>query len=360
MNFYGTLKHLVATVFRQNGQDITFQPNTSTTYTAARTFLMPPGDASDTMVGAAATQTLTNKTISGSSNTITNVSLTTGVTGTLPVANGGTNSATTLNNNRVMISSGGAIVEQSAITANKALASDANGLPVASSTTDTELGYVHGVTSAIQTQLNGKASTALDNLTVSGLTADDLLYASSSSALTRLPIGTNGQTLTVVSGAPAWATPAATTSNFDWPQKSSTVTISNASPAAVTYTAHGLVVGQSLYFTTTGTLPTGLSPNTIYYVQAVVDANTFNVAATYGGSAINTSSAGSGTHTAVVTSINCAHNFGTSDVMVQMYDKTDGSTFAPDNSYRTDTNNLLINSSEQPSSSGWRVMILKA
>jgi hypothetical protein len=35
-------------------------------------------------------QTLTNKTISGSSNTITNVSLTSGVTGTLPVANGGT------------------------------------------------------------------------------------------------------------------------------------------------------------------------------------------------------------------------------------------------------------------------------
>lgn len=36
------------------------------------------------------TSTLTNKTISGASNTITNVSLTTGVTGTLPIANGGT------------------------------------------------------------------------------------------------------------------------------------------------------------------------------------------------------------------------------------------------------------------------------
>jgi phage-related tail fiber protein len=35
-------------------------------------------------------QTLTNKTISGSNNTITNISLTTGVTGILPLANGGT------------------------------------------------------------------------------------------------------------------------------------------------------------------------------------------------------------------------------------------------------------------------------
>jgi hypothetical protein len=45
-------------------------------------------------VDLSSTQTLTNKTISGSSNTITNISLTAGVTGTLPVANGGTGSTT--------------------------------------------------------------------------------------------------------------------------------------------------------------------------------------------------------------------------------------------------------------------------
>jgi hypothetical protein len=46
------------------------------------------------IVTPAATQTLTNKTINGSSNTITNVSLTSGVTGTLPIENGGTNATT--------------------------------------------------------------------------------------------------------------------------------------------------------------------------------------------------------------------------------------------------------------------------
>jgi len=44
---------------------------------------------------ASSTATLTNKTINASNNTVTNVSLSTGVTGTLPVANGGTGTTST-------------------------------------------------------------------------------------------------------------------------------------------------------------------------------------------------------------------------------------------------------------------------
>jgi hypothetical protein len=47
------------------------------------------------------------------------------------------------------------VLQDTSVTASSAVATDSNGLPVASSTTATELGYVHGVTSAIQTQLNG-------------------------------------------------------------------------------------------------------------------------------------------------------------------------------------------------------------
>ncbi len=76
------------------------------------------------------------------------------ITGLNTIVHGGTNSSTALNNNRVMQSSAGAIVEAAAITAARALISDANGIPTHSVTTATELSYVNGVTSSIQTQIN--------------------------------------------------------------------------------------------------------------------------------------------------------------------------------------------------------------
>lgn len=74
-----------------------------------------------------------------------------------------------------------------------------------------------------------------------------------------------------------------------------TVTISNATPAVVTWTTHGWLNGDPVMFSTTGALPTGLVANTLYYVRNKA-ANTFNVSATPTGALVNTSSAGSGTH----------------------------------------------------------------
>lgn len=84
-----------------------------------------------------------------------------------------------------------------------------------------------------------------------------------------------------------------------------TVTITNASPGVVTYTAHGLPANAGLTLTTTGALPTGLSINTWYFIvnDGNLTANTFALSATQGGAAINTSSAGSGVHTATVSQI---------------------------------------------------------
>lgn len=73
--------------------------------------------------------------------------------------------------------------------------------------------------------------------------------------------------------------------------------ISNASPAVFTLVGHGLSIGDPIVLSTSGSLPTGLTVGTIYYVIAAgFSANAFEVSTTPGGSAVNTSSAGSGTH----------------------------------------------------------------
>lgn len=51
-----------------------------------------------------------------------------------------------------------ALTKLAAVTAHRALASDASGFIVASAVTDTELGFLSGVTSSVQTQINGKLS----------------------------------------------------------------------------------------------------------------------------------------------------------------------------------------------------------
>lgn len=78
-----------------------------------------------------------------------------------------------------------------------------------------------------------------------------------------------------------------------------TATVTIASPGVITCTAHGLTVGRRVGFTTTGSLPTGISPSTIYYVQSVPTADTLTIAATSGGAAINTSGTQSGVHTLI-------------------------------------------------------------
>lgn len=79
--------------------------------------------------------------------------------------------------------------------------------------------------------------------------------------------------------------------------RGATATITIASPGVVTWTAHGMSNGDEVKFVTTGALPTGLAAGTVYYVVNKA-ADTFQVAATRGGAAINTSGTQSGVHTA--------------------------------------------------------------
>lgn len=76
--------------------------------------------------------------------------------------------------------------------------------------------------------------------------------------------------------------------------QSAAVTITVAAPGVVTDTAHGLLAGTAIQLSTTGTLPTGLSPATTYYIVSPT-TNAYSLAATAGGSPITTTgSAGTG------------------------------------------------------------------
>ena len=70
----------------------------------------------------------------------------------------------------------------------------------------------------------------------------------------------------------------------------------------ITIEDHGYVEEEKIQFTTTGTLPAGLSLVTDYYVKYLSE-NTFSVSATAGGDAIDITDVGSGTHQVSVTHI---------------------------------------------------------
>lgn len=128
----------------------------------------------------------------------------------------------------------------------------------------------------------GDPSSAQDYVTLNYANSNYLASTANSvtnDKLATAPVGT-------VKGVPASAA-----------TSSSAVTITIASPAVVTWAGHGLAADTPVVLLTTGALPTGLSANTVYYVSSPA-TNTFQLAATKGGTAINTSGSQSGTHTA--------------------------------------------------------------
>lgn len=111
--------------------------------------------------------------------------------------------------NRLVYNDGstGLFADLAAITASRALVSDSNSLPSASSVTSTELGYLSGVTSAIQTQLNtklglsggtlsGNLALGSNNITgVNNLTVDNELNVTGESTVGNVTFTTGANTI---------------------------------------------------------------------------------------------------------------------------------------------------------------------
>lgn len=160
-------------------------------------------------------------------------------------------------------------LQETTVTASSAVASDANGLPVASATTATELGYVSGVTSAIQTQLNGKQATG--NY-ITALTGDVSASGPGSASATLATVNTDVGTYTISTitvngkGLVTAASAASTTGSGSVVLATSPTLVTPAlgTPSALVLTnatgtpaSIGLTNGTGLPLTTgvTGTLP---------------------------------------------------------------------------------------------------------
>ena len=126
---------------------------TGESLTGNRTLTLTLGDANRSLTLSG------NATLSGTNSGDQTITLTGAVTGS-----GTASFATTLASGAVSnahVAAGAAIAfgKMAALTASRALASDGSGVVSPTSVTATELGYLSGVTSAIQTQLSGKAAT---------------------------------------------------------------------------------------------------------------------------------------------------------------------------------------------------------
>lgn len=126
-----------------------------------------------TITGAATTVTSSNLDVNKAliSNTSGKIAVSTVSATELGYLSGVTSSIQTqLNGKQATISGGASTITSDNLAASKALVSNASGKVVVSDVTATELGYLSGVTSAVQTQLNGKQATLTSANAGAGIT----------------------------------------------------------------------------------------------------------------------------------------------------------------------------------------------
>jgi hypothetical protein len=164
--------------------DKTFQP-----LNKAAVGLSNVDNTSDATKNSAAV-ILTNKTIDTATNTITGLANTNIATGAnIDAAKIGTGIVSTtefnyldgvtsaiqtqINAKQDTITGAATTITTSNLTVSRALSSDASGKVAVSATTSTELGFVSGVTSAIQTQLNAKQGTLTNSAGLAAALSDE-------------------------------------------------------------------------------------------------------------------------------------------------------------------------------------------
>ena len=119
---------------------------------------------------------------------------------------------------------------------------------------------------------------------------------------------------TILGDAAVASNLAVTGSSFLGGQQAAAISI--GTPAVITVAASP-PIDAAVVFKTTGALPTGLTVGTVYYVLAASrTSTTFSVSTSIGGSAVDTTGAGSGTHSVYTVTAASTAPAGTADTQV--------------------------------------------
>ena len=135
--------------------------STTLTSTATTAVTLPTSGTLATLTG---TETLTNKTISGADNTISNVSLTAGVTGTLPIANGGTGVTSSTGTGSVVLSNSPTLTTPALGIPSLITLTNGTGLPISTGVS----GLGTGVATFLGTPSSSNLATSITDETGSG------------------------------------------------------------------------------------------------------------------------------------------------------------------------------------------------
>jgi hypothetical protein len=133
--------------------------------------------------------------LSGAGSAVKGISDTKTLTNTTIDADGTGNSITNIENADIKAAAAIAVNKLAALTASRAMVTDVSGFASASSVTATELGYVSGVTSSIQSQINtlGASSGIINYCTNGGAETDTTGWATYADAAATTPVnGTGG------------------------------------------------------------------------------------------------------------------------------------------------------------------------